>query len=168
MSDQKHPRGQHTRGFGTHDHTHCIADAMATAESACDEMGLRLTPIRRHVLTILLEEHRALGAYDILNRLRVEGVSGQPPLVYRALAFLTKNGFAHKIERLNAFVACTVRDCNDTPAFLICRSCDAVAEAPAAAAASALSPSAISAGFAIEATVIEAEGLCPRCQTTSL
>ena len=93
-------------GFSSHDHTHCITDNMAQIEAHCAKEGLQLTPVRRRVLEILLHEHRALGAYDILDKLRSEGLGSQPPVAYRALDFLVTHGFAHKIERLNAFVAC--------------------------------------------------------------
>jgi Fur family zinc uptake transcriptional regulator len=75
------------------------------------------------VLEILLAQHRALGAYDILDTLREEGLGSQPPFADRALDFLIKNGFAHKIERLNAFIACTHLGQSYMPAFLICRNC---------------------------------------------
>ena len=91
--------------------------------------GVRLTPVRRRVLEILLEEHRALGAYDVLQRLAAEGFGNQPPVAYRALDFLVEQGLAHRIRRLNAFTACMHPGEAHAPAFLICRACDAVAEA---------------------------------------
>ena len=45
------------------------------------------------------------------------------------LDFLVAHGFAHKIERLNAFVACLHPDDGHRPAFLICRGCRTVVEA---------------------------------------
>ena len=92
-----------------HDHAGCIARAMAHVDAHCAADGLQLTPVRRRVLEILLEQHRALGAYEILDRLRAEGLGSQPPVAYRALDFLMKAGFVHRIETLNAFVACTGR-----------------------------------------------------------
>ncbi len=94
-------------GFEPHDHIGCIADAITVAEARCTANGLQMTPVRRRVLEILLQEHVALGAYAILERLRQEGLGSQPPVAYRALDFLVKHGFVHKIERLNAFVACS-------------------------------------------------------------
>ncbi|MEL6691127.1 MAG: transcriptional repressor, partial [Pseudomonadota bacterium] len=91
--------------FEPHDHGACISDALAAADAQCAERNVRLTPVRRRVLEILLEEHHALGAYDVLDRLRDEGLGSQPPVAYRALEFLVKEGLAHRIERLNAFVA---------------------------------------------------------------
>ena len=122
-----------------------------------------MTPVRRRVLEILLHEHRALGAYDILDKLRSEGLGSQPPVAYRALDFLVTHGFAHKIERLNAFVACAHPGEVHDPAFLICRKCDGVAEAQTKSARGQLGSSAKIAGFHIERAVLEAVGVCPNC-----
>jgi len=151
-------------GFAPHDHTSCIQDCIAAVDAHCQAEGLQFTPVRRRVLEILLQEHRALGAYEILDRLREEGLGSQPPVAYRALDFLVKNGFAHKIERLNAFIACTHPGEHHAPFFLICRSCDAVAEAQREPSQGQLGQAARDAGFVIERAVIEAEGLCPKCQ----
>jgi len=151
-------------GFEKHDHTHCIADGVEAVATACQARGLQLTPVRRRVQEILLSEHRAMGAYEILDTLRAEGLGSQPPVVYRALDFLVKHGFAHKVERLNAFTACNHPGESHTPAFLICRQCGAVVEAAAEPAKGALGAAADQVGFEIEQTVVEAEGLCPACR----
>ncbi|NNE79121.1 MAG: transcriptional repressor [Silicimonas sp.] len=148
-------------GFETHDHRHCIDEAVLAADTHCREAGLQLTPTRRRVLEILLKEHRALGAYEILE---VLGKGAQPPTAYRALDFLVGHGFAHRIERLNAFIACAHPGESHSPAFLICRSCDAVAEAPSEPTKGRLGQAARAAGFKIERAVVEAVGLCPNCQ----
>lgn len=150
-------------GFKPHDHASCVGDALAAAEARCATEGLRLTPVRRKVLEILLQEHRALGAYAILDLLREAGFGSQPPVAYRALDFLSEHGFVHKVERLNAFVACMHPGATHTPAFMICRKCDAVAEAQSTPSKGALGAAARAAGFQIERTVVEAEGVCPAC-----
>ncbi len=150
-------------GFRHHDHGACVADALASADARCADEGLRLTPVRRTVLELLLQEHRALGAYAILDLLRDAGFGSQPPVAYRALDFLVENGFVHKVERLNAFVACAHPGQAHSPAFMICRMCDAVAEAQSLPAKGALGAAARAAGFQIERTVVEAEGVCPTC-----
>lgn len=147
-----------------HDHARCIARAMAHVDATCAEDGLQMTPVRRRVLQILLEGHRALGAYEILDRLRAEGLGSQPPVVYRALDFLMRAGFVHRVETLNAFVACTESTPGHAPAFLICRQCRRVIETPAEAAGGQLKRAAEGAGFAIETAVREAEGLCAECR----
>jgi Fur family zinc uptake transcriptional regulator len=152
------------RAFAHHDHSDCAGDVMARAEQLAADRNVRLTPVRRRVLEILLEAHRALGAYDVLQRLAAEGFGNQPPVAYRALDFLVENGFAHRIRRLNAFTACMHPGEAHAPAFLICRACDAVAEAPAAPVRAALDTAAADLGFVIERSNIEALGLCPACR----
>lgn len=151
-------------GFEPHDHVGCIAEAISTAEQRCAKRSLRLTAVRRQVLEILLQEHVALGAYDILEHLRKAGFKSQPPVAYRALDFLVSNGFAHKVERLNAFIACSYPGVAHSPAFMICRNCDVVAETQSTPVKGTLGAAARSVGFKIERTVVEAEGLCPACQ----
>lgn len=149
-------------GFEKHDHTACIADMIAVAEAYCIKNKLQFTPTRRRVLEFLLEDHRALGAYDVLERLVNEGHGSQPPVAYRALDFLVKHGFVHKIERLNAYIACAHPHEEHSPAFMICRLCGSVAEA-STSAKKLMGQAARDAGFNIERTVVEAEGLCPKC-----
>ncbi len=143
--------------FQPHDHDHCVADAMGAAEQVCINEGARLTPVRRRVLEILLEGHRPMGAYDVLARLDAEGLGDKPPVAYRALGFLVDHGLAHRIERLNAFIACpNPGEDGHAPAFLICRGCGTVAEIAATLPG-------IPAGFRVERTTVEAEGLCATC-----
>lgn len=151
--------------FAPHDHSHCAGDVLARAEVLVTDKGVRLTPVRRRVLEILLEAHRAMGAYDVLQRLAAEGFGNQPPVAYRALEFLVQNGLAHRIRRLNAFTACMHPGQDHNPAFLICRSCHTVAEAAAAPVRAALDVAAAGLGFAIERSNVEASGLCPACQS---
>lgn len=104
-----------------------------------------------------------MGAYEILEKLAAEGLGSQPPSVYRALEFLTRHGLAHRIERLNAYSACTVSDTDHIPVFLICRECRSVAESKTAQEQKSLESAATDSGFVIERVTIEAEGLCPSC-----
>lgn len=150
--------------FAAHDHAACQTDAMTRAEALIAGRGARLTPVRRRVLEILLEDHRAMGAYEVLGRLAAEGFGHQPPVAYRALDFLEEQGLAHRIRRLNAFTACMHPGEAHAPAFLICRTCDAVAEAPAAPVRRALETAAGALGFTVEGSVVEALGQCADCR----
>lgn len=158
MKTDKIPEAREPVGFGSHDHGACIRTMLQKADEACAARGLQFTPARRRTLEILLEAHTAMGAYDVLARLAQDGLGSKPPVAYRALGFLVDNGFAHRIERLNAFVACAVPDDGHDPAFLICRSCGTVAETRAAPMEEPAG------GFRVESTTVEAEGLCPGCQ----
>lgn len=151
-------------GFAPHDHSACRHSALAVAEATCARSGAQLTPVRRKTLDILLESHAALGAYDVLAKLAEAGFGSKPPVAYRALGFLVEQGLAHRIEKLNAFVACAHPGAAHDPAFMICRSCHMVSEAESRE--TGLRREAAQQGFVIEQTVMEAEGLCPACQTT--
>jgi len=143
--------------------TNTSNEQMLFAERYCAENGLQFTPSRRKVLDFLLQSGRALGAYDLLDRLHKVGFKPQPPVVYRALDFLVKYGFVHKVEHLNAFIACIHPGKEHSPAFMICRSCDSVSEMDALRPNFFLTENFYSQGFKVEESVIEARGLCGTC-----
>ena len=148
-----------------HDHGRCTADALAHAEAHCAARAQRLTPIRRQVLEVLLESHRPLGAYEIIDRAAASGTRPAPITVYRALDFLRDNGLAHRIESRNAFVACVNNHASgDLVVFLICERCGEVGEAASAAVADQLRSAARAAGFTPKAPVIEIGGVCAHCR----
>lgn len=159
------PRIEPTEIFQPHDHAACAETALARAEDICEAEGARLTPVRRRALEILLETHKAMGAYEVLDRLSEDGFGNQPPVAYRALDFLVEHGLAHRIQRLNAFTACTHPGGHShAPVFLICEACHVVAEAQGRAVREALEGAARDVGFAVERAHVEALGLCPACQ----
>jgi Fur family zinc uptake transcriptional regulator len=149
--------------FARHDHHHCAGDVLAHADRLSAERGTRMTPVRRRTLEILLESHRAMGAYDVLEKLAEAGFGNQPPVAYRALEFLVEQGLAHRIRRLNAFAACMHPGSSHSPAFFICRACQAVAEAPDTSVRGAMERAAADIGFRIDRMNVEALGLCPGC-----
>ena len=137
------------------------------AEQYCKENDLKFTPVRRKVLELLLHKNTAIGAYEILDLLREAGFKNQPPVAYRALDFLVKNGFAHKIEQLNSFIGCVHPGKDHSPAFMICRNCDFVAEEEAISPNSSVSKIASKSGFKVEKAIIEAQGLCHSCASVA-
>ncbi|AGT07675.1 Fur family transcriptional regulator [Paracoccus aminophilus] len=149
--------------FEEHDHGACASHALEHALQHSEETGVRLTPVRRRALEILLESHRAMGAYEVLERLVADGFGNQPPVAYRALDFLVENGLAHRVQRLNAYAACLSPERDHSPVFLICRSCEKVAEAESPELRQALRTLASGSGFRIERTTVEVLGLCAVC-----
>jgi Fur family zinc uptake transcriptional regulator len=150
--------------FRPHDHRRCRGAALAAAEAVCRARRLRLTPARAFALEALLESHRALTAYELLGRLATAGLGSAPPVAYRALDFLVAHGFAHRLEGLGAYVACTRGGDEHAAAFLVCRACRTVAETAPPLPARALDAAATAAGFAVERVTVEAEGLCRACR----
>lgn len=157
------PEATNVAAFEPHDHAACAADALAALERVCAERGVRLTPVRRRVMEMLLEEHRPASAYDLLERLRDEGLGSQPPSIYRALDFLIEQGFAHKLLRLNAFLGCAHPGEPHAPVFLICSECSQVGEIRSPELRAALQASAAGEAFTLTDSAIEIEGRCRRC-----
>ena len=139
------------------------ADAfLAEAEDLVAAKGQKLTPIRRKVLHLLLESEEPAKAYDLLANLDGEGAA-KPPTVYRALDFLQEMGLAHKIESLNAYVACGHANHEHSAVFLLCQACGAAEELHATETSEAIAKETSSAGFVIQNGVIEARGICRKC-----
>ena len=150
-----------------HDHDRCTADALAHAETLCAQRAQRLTPIRRQVLTALLESHKPLGAYEIIERAATGGARPAPITIYRALDFLRENGLVHRIESRNAFMACVGNHASgDLVVFLLCEHCGEVGEASSSAVADQLKTAARAAGFTPKTPVIEITGVCANCRQT--
>lgn len=150
-----------------HDHSACACRMVARAEEICRRDGLLLSPQRRRVLEALGASHAPVGAYDLIERLAETGPRPAPISVYRALAFLTENGLAHRIERLNAFVGCSGRhaEAGGPVAFLICDGCGRVAEVPAAEIGIGLGGTEAATGFVPRSATIEITGRCADCRS---
>jgi len=150
-------------------HDGCLDHAahLADAESRCAAAGETLTPIRRRVLELLLDQSGPAKAYDLLAHLGENAGSAKPPTVYRALEFLVRMGLAHRVESLNAFVACELGACARSTIFLICEACGGAQEFDAGHALVDLANAAARDGFEIHRTMIEAQGLCAQCRSAA-
>ncbi len=150
----------------THVNTPCspqdVETFLAEAETLATQKGQRLTRIRRKVLQLLLESSEPAKAYDLLANLDGEGAA-KPPTIYRALDFLQEVGLAHKIESLNAYVACGHTSHSHSAVFLICDTCGSAEELHAVATSKALGQETAAAGFHLAHAVIEARGTCRKC-----
>lgn len=151
--------------MGEDHHHHGHGDALAAAEAHCARQGLKLTDMRRQVFEALVAAPGAMGAYDLIDALAANGHRRLAPMsVYRALDFLREAGLAHKIESLNAFVACPhMHGPDEMVMFLICESCGKVGEATSGSMAEAIARVARAHGFAPRGQVIEMRGRCAAC-----
>ncbi len=124
-----------------------------------------LTKNQSLVMGALAQAQGPLSAYTILDQLRDRGFRA-PLQVYRALEKLVEYGFVHRLESLNAFVACRHPDCDsqETIAFMICEGCGQVNEITDEELAGRLKSLAGDAGFALKKTTIELRGTCSPCQ----
>jgi Fur family zinc uptake transcriptional regulator len=146
-----------------HNHRHCVEQAVAQARAICQRQGSRLTPQRQQVLELIWQEHRPVGAYELLERMRELGHKAAPPTVYRALEFLQANGLIHRIESLNAFTGCPHPDHPHQGQFLVCTQCRRVAELEMSEISHQLDKAAARAGFHSQQQTIELSGICAEC-----
>ena len=137
--------------------------ALAEAETRCAQADERLTGPRRRVLELLLASGAPVKAYDLIGAYGEAGEAAKPPTVYRALEFLERLGFAHRLESLNAYVACRRAGTSHAAAFLICDCCGATREFEPEVSV-AVERGARAKGYAVEAVTLEAHGRCPACR----
>lgn len=123
-----------------------------------------LTRNQSFVLDTLAAAAKPLGAYAILDRLRGQGFRA-PLQVYRALDKLLAMGLVHRVESLNAFVACrhSHNETHGVTAFTICKTCGTVREFDDTEITGLLREKARTDGFRPRATTIEITGFCAAC-----
>jgi len=135
------------------------------AQLVCKNKGARFTKIREQVFLLLAKQKGAIGAYDLLAELKVIDPAAKPATIYRSLDFLSKQGFVHKIESINAFIMCHhFGDCDHPVQLLICDSCGKVEEIQSNNFDLALRSMADANGFSISHQIVEAHGCCRSCQ----
>ncbi|MEO0974703.1 MAG: Fur family transcriptional regulator [Pseudomonadota bacterium] len=142
--------------------------ALALIERLCRERGAKLTSTRRRVMQIILASTAPMGAYDIMRAL--DDTSGRPqrtapPTVYRALEFLQREGFVHRIASLQAFVPCVEPDHEHAGQFLVCADCGRVDELDDHGLERSLTVAAAARGFDLSHH-IEMTGRCDECRST--
>jgi Fur family zinc uptake transcriptional regulator len=139
-----------------------LTSGLRSAEARCLAHGQKLTPARRRVLELLMQAGQPMKAYDLISAFE-DGTPAKPPTVYRALEFLEREGLAHRIESLAAYVACSGEAGVHAAAFLLCDCCGRTEEI-AAPVDEALRRLAGAAGYTIESVAIEAHGRCAACR----
>ena len=131
-------------------------------------MTKRGEKMQAEVLAVLRQRRGPLSAYDVLEALRPIRPKIAPPTVYRALAALTGRGLVHRLESLNAFIACRCDHHQHASFFSICDDCGTVEERVAPTLLKELSSIAKQSGFAPKRHVIEVHGRCASCGTGDL
>jgi Fur family zinc uptake transcriptional regulator len=144
-----------------------LASALDAAERHCRALGQSMTAPRRRVLELLLKSGKPLKPYDILAKAGENGRAAKPPTVYRSLDFLSKLGFAHRVESLSAYIACQLNQEKHIPAFLICMCCRDVLEI-AESAPDILVSKARYENYTLSDYVFEAQGYCATCGNPAL
>lgn len=127
--------------------------------------GLRLTEPRAQVLGIVVEAGKPLTAYEALAALGRQVKNPKPPTVYRALEFLQEAGLVHRIESMNAYVACHGVHERHNSQFLICDDCGDVQEVDIAQMNNSIDAATKKAGFTPAHWSAEIHGICKKCRS---
>jgi Fur family zinc uptake transcriptional regulator len=119
------------------------------------------------VYRVLRSARGLMTAYEILDAVRPNGISA-PPTVYRALNRLMREGLAHRLASMNAYVACAhPRQRHETAIFAICNDCGHIDEMPERGVVERLIRRVSKHGFTVVQTTIEIQGLCASCVGSS-
>ena len=126
-------------------------------------MGKRGEEMQTAVLAILRDSKSPHSAYTLLDRLQETYPKIAPPTVYRALAALGERGQIHRLESLNAYVACQSEAHHQTSVLSICEDCGVVEETFEPDIFSLLSAALRKSGFSAQRHIIEVNGICASC-----
>ena len=129
----------------------------------CEKNNARFTPPREAVLRVIAKSDTPLGAYDILASLEKELDNPKPPTIYRAISFLEKSHFIHRIESLNAYVICDIDHRHSGAQFMICDTCKNVMETHQCHIPPSLENQAEDLGFDVKHWISELHGICANC-----
>jgi Fur family transcriptional regulator, zinc uptake regulator len=144
-------------------HVHGAKAFIKAVEQACEQRGLRLTPLRAQALGLIAAETKPIKAYDLLDKMKTEKGNAAPPTVYRALDFLLEQGFIHRLASINAFVSCHHPQVEHSVPFLICDNCQNSVELEDDGVSALLEKQAKSIGFKTRAQILEVHGVCAKC-----
>ena len=152
-----------------------VAARLTSAKYQCSTRGVRFTPLRQQVYTLVLQANKPVGAYDLITQLQQARLLDNdddtantkniaPPTVYRSLEFLLNEGLIHQLTSINAYVPCCHPRDRHTAAFLICDQCQRVQECSSLPVQEVMSFAEKDVGFMVSRSVIELSGRCKTCQ----
>ena len=136
---------------------------MIKAKAFCESNKYRLSKPREYVLKIITESRKPIGAYEILAKLGRTINNPKPPTVYRAIEFWQSHNFIHRIESLNAYVACDADHLHRGSQFMICDHCGDVNEAHLCELPQQLKEKTIKSTFEPRRWNLEIHGVCIKC-----
>lgn len=120
--------------------------------------------------SMIIEALRGVGqpvsAYELIECLRDKAVLA-PQTVYRSLDRLIADGQAHRLESLNAFIACRHPAHRGAAIFAICDECSSVTEFNEADAVNSLAAWAKKAKFEVRQMTLELRGRCRSCSRSA-
>ena len=131
---------------------------------ACKERKLNLTKDRLETYKLICSSNKPLKAYDLLKQLKIAKHNAEPPTIYRALEFLEKNSFIHKINISNSYFACSHFENKHSCQLFLCSKCHEAKEFCNEEITLKLDQKAQENDFITKKISVEILGICSKCQ----
>lgn len=91
-----------------------------------NDATLKLTGLRKDILSIFIDSKKAMSAYDVLAILKKRRDNAEPMTVYRVIEYLISRNIIHRINTENKYVFCSQAEhnsCQHRGLFFICKKC---------------------------------------------
>lgn len=149
-------------------------NALAKIENFCLESNIKLTRLRKEVLTIFIDQSSPISAYELLDLINKAQVTEKTTTedkankhynimsIYRVLDFLQQSALIHKLHTSNRYSLCCHPEQKMCQLF-ICTMCGQKTELHHEAFDITLKELAQKSSFQITAHTIEITGLCRSC-----
>ena len=135
------------------------------AMQCCAESGAELTELRRRVLSILYEQDRAIGAYELAKLCGRDPAN--VPSLYRVLKFWCGIGVVTKLPANSTYVLSQLHAQTEATVVFVCSRCGTVAQRADKATLRALGRVAELEKFEPDWRAIEISGVCANCSKAS-
>ena len=146
-----------------HNHAACLDDAIRAAREAFKRHEVPFTPLREKVFREIAGSHKAVGAYEVLNRLAKKGTRLTPISVYRIINTLVDVGVVRRFKSRNAFYASHSDDPMSPRIVLACEICGRVADADGVPMFQGIRRALARRAFSPRSAIIEVLGACAHC-----
>lgn len=130
--------------------------------------SLKLTQLRKDVLTIIMHAKKPISATDILKELKKNRDNAEPPTAYRVIGYLLEKAVIHKINSENKYVLCSQISeplkSNEHEFIFVCKKCACSREVKDKKFTKYIKGLTESHLFFIDNSPIEINGICKNCQ----
>jgi Fur family transcriptional regulator, zinc uptake regulator len=146
-----------------HDHRRCVDDVLERACKALEEKGLKFTPLRESLLREIASSHQAIGVYELIERLRHQGLRVTSSSIYPVIDVFLDAGVVRRFRTRNAYYVHGSGGSHAARVVLACQTCGIVADVGGTGVLQAINRAAAVEAFEADAAVIEVAGVCTHC-----
>jgi Fe2+ or Zn2+ uptake regulation protein len=141
----------------------CLGVLLTDLEDRLREAGLRVTSSRVAVLRVLSEANDHPRVDQIIERVRLDGLTISTQAAYDVCEALRERSLARRIALAGGPARYEAR-VGDNHHHLVCRSCGLTVDVDCVTGATPCLDTSVTAGFAIDEAEVTFWGRCPSCQ----